>query len=178
MTRPVPPYHDLDDRRRGAVIGYDDIRGCVVIPDACPTCGEPRVDTGCDAPGCAGAAYPCCGTGCDIEYGDGRCAQARAEEDEEDRAERLDRERAAFGLRPGGGGDRLMAEMSTHDLLAEIDRLRARVRALHRQVCAGRCGAMPDHCGCADSDTVCETCHEMWPCHTISALDGEEATDA
>jgi len=58
---------------------------------------------------------------------------------------------------------------------AERDRFAAqiaRVRQLHRQVCAGRCGTMPDHCGCADGDTVCETCHEMWPCPTRRACDG------
>lgn len=58
---------------------------------------------------------------------------------------------------------------------AERDRLAAqiaRVRQLHRQVCSGACG-LPDGCECADNLTVCDTCHEMWPCPTISALDEE-----
>jgi len=55
---------------------------------------------------------------------------------------------------------------------AELEQLRARVRALHRQVCAGRCGGMPDYCGCPASDTVCETCHETWPCPTITICGG------
>lgn len=80
-------------------IGYDDDRaGFVIIPDACPDCGGPRYDTGCDAPGCNAASFPCCGGGCDIEFDNGRCATALAAESEQDRAERVDRERAAFGL--------------------------------------------------------------------------------
>ncbi len=81
-------------------IGYDDDRAAIVIvPDECPDCGYPRYDTGCDAPGCHGAAFMCCGTGCDNGLiPGGRCETALAEEDGDDRAERIDRERAAFGL--------------------------------------------------------------------------------
>ena len=48
----------------------------------------------------------------------------------------------------------------------------ARVRQLHRQVCSGACG-LPDDCECADTLTICDTCHEMWPCPTISTIDEE-----
>lgn len=81
-----------------AISYHDATSGFVIVPDECPDCGGPRYDTGCDAPGCHAAAFPCCGTGCDIEFEGGRCATALAEEDEPDRAERIDRERAAFGL--------------------------------------------------------------------------------
>ena len=68
----------------------------------CEYCHEPMYDTGCDAPGCTG--YQCreCGAGCDIEVApeDGRCAQALAEESGEEYTERVNAERAAFGLSP------------------------------------------------------------------------------
>ena len=70
----------------------------------CPDCEEPLYDTGCDAPGCRGFECTNCGWGCDSETApeDGRCARARAEESGEDYEERINAERAAFGLPPVG----------------------------------------------------------------------------
>lgn len=73
-----------------------------ISPDNCQDCGDPLYDTGCDAPGCQGRSCVSCGTGCDIEVAPetGRCASALAEEPEDDRQVRFDKERAAFGLPP------------------------------------------------------------------------------
>ena len=82
---------------------YDtDAEEFAIASDECPDCDSPLYDTGCDAPGCLARCCMQCGTGCDIEFApeDGRCATALAEEDDDDRAERINRERAAFGLSP------------------------------------------------------------------------------
>lgn len=66
-------------------------------------CEQPMDDVGCDAPGCAGFGFVCrdCGFGCDLDVdADGNCARARAAESQQDFADRVDRERAAFGLKP------------------------------------------------------------------------------
>lgn len=84
-------------------IRFDSIADSFVIDsDTCGNCGEPLYDTGCAAPGCTATCCMDCGIGCDIEVDnlDGACARALAEESEEDQAERIDRERAAFGLPP------------------------------------------------------------------------------
>ena len=82
-------------------IMYDEDSGAIVIgSNWC--CGEPLYDTGCDAPGCLGYCCMECGDGCDIEFDrdHGRCATALAEESDEDYTERVNTERAAFGLSP------------------------------------------------------------------------------
>ncbi len=82
-------------------IGYMDGFGFEIVPDQCPDHGEYRYDTGCSAPNCNAASFSCCPEdGCDIEYPDSKCAQAVAAESEQDRADRINRERAAFGLSP------------------------------------------------------------------------------
>lgn len=75
-----------------------------VSPDECGDCGEPLYDTGCDAPGCSARCCLSCGTGCDIELHPevGLCASALADESDAEYDTRVDRERAAFGLRPLG----------------------------------------------------------------------------
>lgn len=77
----------------------------VIDPDRCPECGSPLYDTGCDAPGCNSLWCPDCGTGCDIEADpdSGRCANASAAESDDDYEDRVNAERAAFGLAPIGG---------------------------------------------------------------------------
>jgi len=82
-------------------IGYQDGE-FVIIPDECPDCDADLYDSGCDAPSCPGRGCQECGWGCDLDFagGDGRCAQALADEDDGDRAARIDAERAAFGLSP------------------------------------------------------------------------------
>lgn len=74
-------------------------------PDHCPNCDDgeqsldtARNDTGCDAPGCGGFSYDCCGIGCDWGHPGSRCEAAAAAESEQDRTDRVNRERAAFGL--------------------------------------------------------------------------------
>jgi hypothetical protein len=89
-------------------VQYDyDSDSLVVYPDDCPDCGQPFYMSGCDAPGCPGLACQDCGTGCDLDFVDaedgGRCATALDDEDEEDHEERINAERAAFGLSPTGG---------------------------------------------------------------------------
>ena len=83
-------------------ISYDpDAGGIVVIPDDCPDCGTPLYDGGCDAPGHIGRGCPDCGWGCDLDLAladESRCAVERAAEDPDERAERLDAERAFWGL--------------------------------------------------------------------------------
>jgi hypothetical protein len=81
-----------------AVYYDDEAETFAVSPDECPDCGEPRYDTGCAAPGCNGVAFPCCGTGCDIEQEESRCQVALDNEDEDETEDRINRERAAFGL--------------------------------------------------------------------------------
>lgn len=84
-------------------IRFDDTADSIVTdPDTCTSCGGPWYDTGCSAPGCTATCCMDCGIGCDIEVDSvrGACAQALAAESEEDRAARIDRERAAFGLPP------------------------------------------------------------------------------
>jgi hypothetical protein len=87
----------------------------VVDPDDCSGCGSPLYMSGCTALGCNSLGCEACGTGCDIEFvsaeDGGRCATALTGESDEDRAERINRERAAFGLSPasptaGGAGVR------------------------------------------------------------------------
>lgn len=85
------------------IVRYDDAAaGFVIESDYCQDCGGPLYDTGCDAPGCNARCCQECCTGCDIEWLDadegGYCAIALARESGEDRAERINRERAAFGL--------------------------------------------------------------------------------
>lgn len=89
-----------------AVCYDDETGGLVIIPDECPDCGSPWYDTGCCAPGCFGQWCPECGTGCDIEVDPdhGACALAVDGESGGEAEERIDRERAAFGLRPLTGG--------------------------------------------------------------------------
>lgn len=75
----------------------------VIDPGVCP-CGDDLVVTQCDAPDCNAQACETCGTGCDfdalsVEDG-GRCAAASAAMTEEERAARINAERAAFGLTP------------------------------------------------------------------------------
>jgi hypothetical protein len=87
-------------------IVYDeDFEALAVMSGHCEDCGKPLYDTGCDAPGCRGYCCMDCGTGCDIEFDreHGRCATALAEESDEDYTERVNAERAAFGLSPLGG---------------------------------------------------------------------------
>ncbi|ACU71906.1 hypothetical protein Caci_2997 [Catenulispora acidiphila DSM 44928] len=84
-------------------IGYDhETSGLAFIADTCEDCGEPLYFSGCDAPGCTGFGCQDCGTGCDLDFmgDDGTCAQAIAEEDQEDHDERINAERAVFGLSP------------------------------------------------------------------------------
>jgi hypothetical protein len=72
-----------------------------IVSEYCPDCGEPLYDTGCGADGCLGYRCNDCGTGCDVDLDEGgRCATALAEESDEDNAERVNAERAAFGLSP------------------------------------------------------------------------------
>lgn len=69
-----------------------------LIPDACPDCGEPAYDAGCEAPGCSGRGCQC-GWGCDYDFvDDGQCRTAADEEGEEEHADRVDAERDAAGL--------------------------------------------------------------------------------
>jgi hypothetical protein len=83
---------------------WDDDAGFVVFDATC--CDLRMNDTGCDAPGCRGFCCDDCGSGCDIESGPGsRCARSLAAESDEDRAARVDRERAAFGLAPMSGAE-------------------------------------------------------------------------
>jgi hypothetical protein len=84
---------------------FDDLSGGFVIrSDDCEDCGQPLYQSGCDAAGCDGLACQDCGSGCDYDFVDledgGRCATAREAESDEDYAERVNRERAAFGLSP------------------------------------------------------------------------------
>ncbi len=83
---------------------YDPIAGGFAIaPDDCPDCDQPLYHSSCTAGGCNGLACEDCGTGCDLDFapeGEGRCAAALADEDEDDYNDRLDAERAAFGLSP------------------------------------------------------------------------------
>lgn len=74
----------------------------MIGPDNCPDCGDPLYDTGCDASGCSSRCCMDCGTGCDIELNpdNGRCAAAIDAESDEDRDDRIDAERSAFGLAP------------------------------------------------------------------------------
>jgi len=89
-------------------ITYDEESGgLAVASDHCGDCGQPLYDTGCDAPtSCRGYCCLNCGTGCDIETDPehGRCATALAEESDEDYTERVNAERAAFGLSPLAAG--------------------------------------------------------------------------
>lgn len=82
-------------------VQYDASRGKFVVVDPIH-CEQPMYDTGCDAPGCTGFWCQECGAGCDMEFDDvdGFCAQALADESEEERDLRYNRERAAFGLPP------------------------------------------------------------------------------
>ena len=84
-----------------------DANAFAIVSDDCPNCGEPWYMSGCTAPGCNGLACQDCGTGCDYDFVDaedgGRCASALEDEDEEDYEERINAERAAFGLPPTGG---------------------------------------------------------------------------
>lgn len=70
--------------------------------NGCPDCGDDLYDSGCEAPGCNG--WGCqCRWGCDAAFApdeDSKCAQAIADESEEDREARVTAERAAFGLPP------------------------------------------------------------------------------
>lgn len=76
-----------------------------IEPNVCG-CGSPLYESGCTAPGCSGRGCQECGTGCDLDFvDDGRCATALAEEDDDERDERLNRERAAFGLPRIGRAD-------------------------------------------------------------------------
>ena len=87
-------------------IAYDEESGSLAIgSDECE-CGQPWYDTGCAAPGCLGQWCPECGTGCDIEVDPdgGTCATAIDAESDDEAEERINRERAAFGLRPLTGG--------------------------------------------------------------------------
>ena len=80
-------------------IYYDSEAGAFGIASEYCECGSARYDTGCDAPGCDGWQCGNCGTGCDVDLSDsGRCATALAAESDEDYAERVNTERAAFGL--------------------------------------------------------------------------------
>ncbi len=85
-------------------VRYDTTTGGFVIdPDDCPDCGQPLYMSGCTADGCNGLACPDCGTGCDYDFapeGEGRCATALAEEDDDVYEERMNAERAALGLSP------------------------------------------------------------------------------
>jgi hypothetical protein len=83
-------------------VRYDvDSESYVIESDGCPLCGQPLYLSSCDAPGCSGAGCENCGTGCDFEFlDDGDCAQAVAAMSDEERAERANAERAAFGLSP------------------------------------------------------------------------------
>jgi hypothetical protein len=83
-------------------IVYDEESGdLAVASDHCGDCGQPLYDTGCDALGCNGYCCFNCGTGCDIDLADdGRCATALAEESDEDYTDRVNAERAAWGLSP------------------------------------------------------------------------------
>jgi hypothetical protein len=80
----------------------DEDSAMVIVSESCPGCGQGLYDTGCGAPGCVGFCCMDCGTGCDLEMNPdgGQCARALAAESDDDRAERIDRERAAFGLSP------------------------------------------------------------------------------
>lgn len=87
-------------------ISFDPADGVVDIPDDCPECGHALYDGGCDAPGHIGVGCPDCGWGCDLELvpdEDSRCVIEIAAEDPDARTERLDAERAAWGLNPLGG---------------------------------------------------------------------------
>lgn len=79
---------------------YDPATGFIIAPNHCEDCGEPLYDTGCDAPGCRGFSCPDCGTGCDRDFPDGRCASALKSESGEEYTARINAERAAFGLKP------------------------------------------------------------------------------
>ena len=87
-------------------IMYDEDSGAIVHRVRTGGCGQPLYDTGCDAPGCHGYCCMECGTGCDIEFDreHGRCATALAGESDEDYTERVNAERAAFGLNPLAAG--------------------------------------------------------------------------
>lgn len=80
-------------------VSYDPTNGYVVLPEDCPE-GHPLEDTNCPAPGCHGQACRECGTGCDYEWPEGDCAREAAAESEQGRAQRINAERAAFGLPP------------------------------------------------------------------------------
>lgn len=82
-------------------IRFDSTAGDFVLDNETHDCGRPMYDTGCPAPGCSGWGCTDCGEGC--AYGlveDSPCAQALAAESETERAERINTERAAFGLSP------------------------------------------------------------------------------
>ena len=82
-------------------IGYDDETcGFTFISPNCGDCGQPRYDTGCDAPGCDGHQCDACGSGCDRDNPGGSCARALAAESEDEYTARVNRGRAAFGLSP------------------------------------------------------------------------------
>lgn len=72
----------------------------VIASETCP-CGADLYQSGCDAPGCNGLGCQDCGAGCDRDFvEDGNCATAAAEESDEEHEERINQERAAFGLPP------------------------------------------------------------------------------
>jgi hypothetical protein len=87
---------------------YYDTQGgsFAVASEFCGECEEPLYDTGCDAPGCLGYRCVNCGTGCDIDIApeDGTCAGRVASESDEEYTERVNAERAAFGLSPLAAG--------------------------------------------------------------------------
>ena len=88
-------------------VGFDTTTDQFVVhPEDCPHCEQPLYFSGCDAPGCSSWGCQDCGTGCDLDFvDDGDCATALAEEDPNDRQERQNRERAAFGLPPLTNGE-------------------------------------------------------------------------
>jgi hypothetical protein len=96
------------------VMWDDQDAALVIVSEDCPDCGEGLYDTGCDAPGCAGFCCMDCGTGCDMEFNpeNGACVRALDDESEDERAERIDRERAAFGLSPVSHADAGVVELS------------------------------------------------------------------
>jgi len=84
-------------------IGFDNETGGIAfISDECPDCGNTMYSTGCDWYGCDSMYCPDCSYGCDLDAlgEEGECYAAMAEEDPEDRSERVNAERAAFGLSP------------------------------------------------------------------------------
>jgi hypothetical protein len=88
------------------VVWHDESGEARIYSDTCADCGQPLYDTGCGAADCPGLTCLDCCIGCDIETAPegGQCAQTIAAETEEERAARIDRERAAWGLPPISGG--------------------------------------------------------------------------